>query len=131
MLEISREASLEDEAKTENKSKNPTATMKKEGNKEEYTLLCGKKITLTKEESDFTYTPPNSAMDACRTKCPDKEIQGDVNNCPAFLKADAQEYEDPEYQEWSKLHSSNNETTPNSHRQKITRNRTSNNHSKE
>lgn len=66
----------------------------------EYTLICGKKIRLTREEWEYVIDPWTVALDLCVQKCPDKEIGGDVNHCEFYLKADEAEYaDDPAYQE--------------------------------
>ena len=100
-------------------------------NLSEYTFICGKKVTLTKEEWEYVNEPLTSAMEVCMHKCPDKEIEGNINRCPDYLKADAEEYsDDPTYQECVKSKLSNKGPAQNSHRQKTTQKKTSqrNNH---
>lgn len=63
-------------------------TVNSEGNLKEYTLFCGRKIILTKEESDHFKDETTSVLEACITKCPDEKISGDINNCPVFQKTD-------------------------------------------
>ena len=48
----------------------------------EYIFLCGKKAILDKQEiNSFHFM---GEIEACGHHCPDKKIQGDVNNCPHF-----------------------------------------------
>lgn len=62
-------------------------------------------------------------MEVCIHKCPDKEIAGNINNCPDFLKSDAEEYaNDPTYQEYVKSHSQDKEPGQNILSQKNTQN---------
>lgn len=62
-------------------------TVKKEDNPNEYTLLCGKRITLTQEESDYLKDEATPALEACANNCLDEKIGGDITRCPTFTKS--------------------------------------------
>ena len=49
----------------------------------EYTFTCGKKATLHKKEVNRYHVLGD--IEGCMHACPDKAVNGDVNNCP-FLK---------------------------------------------
>ena len=54
----------------------------------EYTLFCGKKLTLAKEEIDYLNDELTPTLEACLNKCPDEKIGGDVSRCSVFLRSD-------------------------------------------